>query len=481
MLRKRKLLLLLLLVLTAGAASARQPDRTPRNIVFILSDDHRYDFMGFYPGAPDFLETPNMDRLAAQGAHLRNAFVTTSLCSPSRASILTGRYAHNHRVVDNSRMVPPGTTFFPSYLQQAGYRTAFIGKWHMGDDDDAPRPGFDHWVSFRGQGDYYNPTLNIDGQRQKVEGYNADLLTGYALDWLKKVGDEPFMLYLSHKSVHAMFEPAERHRGRYQDVPLVYPRTMANTEDNYRNKPRWVREQRYGWHGVDFMYHGQMDFDTFYRRYTETLLGIDESIGRLLDYLETTDLAENTLVIYMGDNGFSFGEHGLIDKRHAYEESMRVPMLAYAPGLIAPGTVVNEMVQNIDIAPTLLALAGVPAPEEMDGASFLPLLRGERIPWRQEILYEYYWEYNFPHTPTVYALRSDRYKYMFYHGIWDLNEFYDLETDPLEQYNLINSPDHQAQINEMKERLFDKLAEDDAADVSFQRPRYGQQDRRKLH
>ena len=471
--------LLFLLLMTPALLTQAQP----RNIVFILSDDHRYDFMGFHPNAPAFLETPNMDRMAAQGAHLQNAFVTTSLCSPSRASILTGQYAHHHGVVDNSRMVPPGTEFFPQYLQQAGYETAFIGKWHMGGDSDDPRPGFDHWVSFRGQGMYYNPTLNVNGERARVEGYNADLLTDHALDFLgNRDEDKPFMLYLSHKSVHAEFEPAERHLGTYEDVPLRYPETMPNTEDNYRNKPRWVREQRYGWHGVEHMYHGQMDFDTFYRRYTETLLALDESIGRVLDYLEANDLLENTLVVYMGDNGFSFGEHGLIDKRHAYEESIRVPMLAYAPGFIEAGSKIDEMVLNIDIAPTLLNLAGANVPDHMDGSSFLPLLGGETIDsWRTEFAYEYYWEYNFPHTPTVYALRGDRYKFMFYHGLWDLNEFYDLETDPLEKFNLIDSPGHQALINEMREHLFDILDADNAVDVSFRRPRYGQQDQRELH
>ena len=315
----------------------------------------------------------------------------------------------------------------------------------------------------------------------KVAGYNADLLTGYALDWLReREGDEPFFLYLSHKSVHAEFKPAERHEGQYDDVPLRYPATMANTEENYRGKPHWVRAQRDGWHGVDHMYHGQMDFDTFYRRYTETLLALDESIGSILDYLEATGELENTLVIYMGDNGFSFGEHGLIDKRHAYEESMRVPLLAYAPGHLEAGTVVDEMVLNIDIAPTVLGLAGAEVPAQVQGRSFWPLLEGETLDdWRNEFVYEYYWEYNFPHTPTVYALRNDRYKYMFYHGVWDQNELYDLETDPLEQFNLVDSPAHQDLRREMEDRLFTLLEADNAVDVSFRRPRGGQLDQRR--
>ncbi|MEZ4699211.1 MAG: sulfatase [Rhodothermales bacterium] len=466
-----------------GERTAGNAPKAPRNVVFILSDDHRYDFMSFHPNAPDFLETPNLDRMAAGGMHIRNAFVTTSLCSPSRASILTGQYSHRHGVVDNATDVPEGTRFFPQDLQQAGYQTAFFGKWHMGGETDEPRPGFNHWESFQGQGTYYNPVLNINGSRGEIKGYTADILTDHALQWLRdRQADQPFFLYLSHKSVHAEFEPAERHLGRYDDVKLRYPETMANTEENYRGKPNWVREQRYGWHGVDYMYHGTMDFDTFYRRYCETLLGLDENVGRVLDYLESSGLIENTLVVYMGDNGFSFGEHGLIDKRQAYEESMRVPMLVYAPGYVKAGSATDEMVLNIDIAPTVLELAGQATPARMQGRSFVPLLEGKTVPdWRKEFAYQYYWEYNFPHTPTVFALRGERYKFMFYHGLWDQNEFYDLQTDPLEKYNLIDSPEHQALIATMQERLFDMLDAEDAVNVAFRRPRYRQQDQRKLH
>jgi arylsulfatase A-like enzyme len=440
-----------------------------RNVILILSDDHRYDFMSFMK-KPAFLETPNMDRMAAEGVHFENAFVSSSLCSPSRASILTGNYAHRHGVVDNNRLVPPGTILFPEHLQKAGYETAFIGKWHMGHTNDEPRPGFDHWISYRGQGTYYNPTFNIDGQQVKREGYTADLVTDYALEWLKKPHSKPYFLYLSHKSVHAMFEPAKRHQGKYDSEKLEYPSTMANTEENYADKPRWVRRQRSSWHGVDHMYHGQMDFDTFYRRYTETLLGLDDSIGKVLDYLDASKNAESTTVIYMSDNGFSFGEHGLIDKRHMYEESMRIPMLMYSPGLVQAGTKIKELVQNIDIAPTILDIAGVAAPEEVDGRSFLPLLKGEAITWRDELLYEYYWEWNFPHTPTTLGLRTDRYKYIFYHGLWDTDEFYDLKLDPTESRNLIQSAEHKDLIDSMRSKLFQRLAETEGMVIPLRPP-----------
>jgi len=469
-------------LLLFGFLLATTAQAQPRNVVFILSDDHRYDFMGFHPNAPDFLETPGLDRMAAEGMHVENAFVTTSLCSPSRASILTGQYAHHHGVVDNQQLVPEGTRFFPEDLQEAGYRTGYIGKWHMGENTDRPRPGFDHWVSFRGQGPYRNPTFNINGEQVPREGYTTDLLTEYALNFLKEQdGEEPFFLYLSHKAVHADFEPADRHADRYADVDIPYPASMANTESNYRTKPDWVREQRYGWHGVAYPYQGELDFDATYRRYAEALLALDEGVNSVLDYLEESGLAENTLVIYMGDNGFMLGEHGLIDKRQAYEESIRVPMLAWAPGYITPGSKTEQMARNIDIAPTIFELIGIGKPDRMDGRSFLPALRGEELEGGGELLYEYYWEYPFPHTPTVFALRGDRYKFMFYHGVWDKNEFYDLENDPRELRNLIDVPEYQAQIREFERRLWERMAETDGMKIPLKPMGGWQAGERLLH
>jgi N-acetylglucosamine-6-sulfatase len=240
---------------------------------------------------------------------------------------------------------------------------------------------------------------------------------------------------------------------------------MADTEENYKGRPRWVKEQRNSWHGVDYMYHGQIDFDTFYKRYCETLLSVDESIGSVLRSLEEMGVADSTLVFYMGDNGFSFGEHGLIDKRHGYEESMRIPLLARCPEIIKPGTKVEQLVQNIDIAPTILHMAGLQTPDDMDGKSILPLLEGRKIPWRDAIFYEYYWERNFPQTPTVHAVRTDRYKYLHYHGIWDTDELYDLQNDPEEMTNLIHESQHKKLIEELNKRLFDWLRETDGMKI----------------
>ena len=494
---------------TPPADLQRIADAQPRNVIFILSDDHRYDFMGFTGKVP-WLETPNMDRMAEEGAYFPNAFVTTSLCSPSRASILTGQFSHTHTVIDNQAPAPESLVFFPQYLQEVGYETGFFGKWHMGDDDDRPRPGFDHWESFRGQGDYYNPTLNINGERTAYSDstYVTDLLTEHALEWLEQRDEEkPFFMYLSHKAVHAMFEPAARHLGKYQNEEIVLPPSfytsaqpikgksnpygqvdyagaMANAEQpiNYPKNfldqrakqvdsvfkeparheayygenmtPDWQKTQRESWHGVDYMYHGELDFETFYKRYCETLLGVDESVGAVLDYLDEQGLAESTLVIYMGDNGFSFGEHGLIDKRQFYEESVKVPFLVRYPEVLEGGQTIEKMVQNIDVAPTILELAGIQKPEQMQGRSLIPLLKDKEVDWRDRIFYEYYWEYAFPQTPTMHGVRTDRYKYIRYHGVWDTNEFYDLQADPYEMNNLIGSPEHQDTIKQLLGELY---------------------------
>lgn len=470
---------------------AARPTVAPkRNVVFILSDDHRYDFMGFMPGAPKFLETPNLDRMAREGAHLVNAFVSTSLCSPSRASILTGQYMHHHRVVDNQRPVPKGTVFFPQYLQKAGYQTAFIGKWHMGHDLDDPRPGFDYWAGFKGQGAYFDPQLNVNGQRRQFQGYSTDVLTDQAIEWLRRgrQADRPFCLYLSYKAVHYPFLPAPRHRGRYAKAKVVRPETMANTERNYQTQPHWVRERRYSIHGVDHMETGPYDhdpvpsFDALYRQYCETVHGLDENLGRVLKYLDQSGLSRSTLVIYMGDNGFELGEHGFYDKRDAFEQSIRVPMLAYAPGLIRPGTKVTQMVQNIDVAPTILDACGVRPPEsaKFDGRSFLPLLAGTKIPWRDHILYEYHWEWNFPATPTLFAIRTDRFKYIYYHGVWDHDGLYDLETDPIERHNLIGVPVYAEKVAALKKQLFAELEASGGLVIPVRPPAGERLDQRKL-
>ena len=474
----KNVLLICFLMLHGSVAFSQAGNRKPMNIIFILADDHRYDAMGFMNKIKG-LQTPGMDRLAKEGVHIKNAFVSTALCSPSRASILTGQYAHTHTVVDNEAALPSNLVFFPSYLQKSGYQTAFVGKWHMGNTDDQPQPGFDHWISFQGQGVYYNPTFNVDGKRIKqAEGsYITDLLTDYALEWLNKTNkSKPFFLYLSHKGVHAEFYPAKRHEGKYADVPVVCPPSMYLTatdssktygiptppgsQVNTRDIPNWVRAQRYSWHGVDYMYHGTIKFDDFYRRYLETLQAVDESIERIINWVVSQGMKDNTMIVYMGDNGFSFGEHGLIDKRHAYEESMRVPLLVWAPGMVKPNSVMEQIIMNVDLAPTFLDLAGIAKPKQMQGFSFAEILGGKNVTWqRDKVFYEYYWEAAFPQTPTTFAIRTERYKYIYYNGIWDINELYDLQADPYEMNNLIRDPAYQQTGMKLRTELFNWLGQ----------------------
>ncbi len=477
---------------SAARASGPQTGDRPFNVVFILSDDHRYDYMEFLGTVP-WLRTPNMDRMAREGAYLRNAFVTTSLSSPSRASILTGIFSHEHQVVDNTAPMPEGLIFFPEYLQQAGYATAFFGKWHMGNVGDEPQPGFDHWESFKGQGTYYNVRMNINGEQVVFDPgeYITDILTRDAISFMSDNRDRPFFVYLSHKAVHDPFEAAPHHRGMYAGEEVPRPESFykpyygistapsmdtdgepAKGEEWYGEgrRPDWVKNQRESWHGVDYSYFGRSDWETEARKYCETLTSLDESIGEVFRFLEDNGLDENTLVIYMGDNGFCWGEHGLIDKRTFYEASVKVPMLAYCPGLIKGGTVVERMIQNIDIAPTVLEACGLAKAPQMRGDSFIPLIAGREVDsWRDRIFYEYYWEYDFPQTPTTFGVRTDRYKYIRYHGIWDTNEFYDLLEDPAETVNLIASPEHREMIRRLAGELDDWLERTGGMNIPLKR------------
>lgn len=375
----------------------------------------------------------------------------------------------------------------------------------MGNDDGNPQPGFHHWEAFSGQGEYYNPRINTNGiwEQYTDSTYATDLLTEHAIDFMKKqmeVG-QPFMVYLSHKGVHDNFMPAKRHRGRYAKEELVIPENFESPHYGIRNLPTvdsktgkaahgkeyygenmapdWVKNQRESWHGVDYAYHGR-PWKNQVINYSETLLSVDESIGSVLDYLEEAGIDENTLVIYMGDNGFAWGEHGLIDKRQFYEESVRVPLLARCPELFEGGQVLVKMVQNVDVAPTILSFAGLDKPAEMVGASFIPLLEGATIPWRDRVFYEYYWEFDFPQTPTMHGVRTDRYKYIRYHGIWDTNEFYDLKEDPYEKRNLIAEPEMQETIKALNHDLYNWLESTNGMSIPLKRTEQPHRDHRNL-
>ena len=311
-------------------------------------------------------------------------------------------------------------------------------------------------------------------------GYITDELTDYAVDWLRGRGEKPFFLYLSHKAVHLGFDPAKRHAGRYASAKVVPPKTQADTPENRYGKPRWVQDQRNSTHGADFPDQTTIPLEVNYRRYCETLLGVDESIARVMDELARRKMLDSTLIVYMGDNGFAWGEHGLQDKRTAYEESMRVPLIARCPEMFKAGTKVPGMVLNIDIAPTVLAAAGVRAPRQMQGRSFLELGQGKSAGWRDQFLYEYFWERKFPETPTLHAIRTDRYKYVHYWGIWDTDELYDLQADPLETKNLIVSPRHQPIVKKLHAALFDTLEATGGMQIPLHRENSQQQYFRRM-
>jgi N-acetylglucosamine-6-sulfatase len=416
---------LFLLLVFSGAVSAADQPRP--NIVFILSDDHRWDALS-YTGHP-VIQTPNLDRLARQGIFFSNAFVTTSLCSPSRASFLTGQYAHTHGVVTNHTSWNNRNVTFLELLKQAGYETAFIGKWHMPGEGLPRLRGLDRFVSFTkegGQGIYYNCPLIIDGVTTERPGkYITEDLTDLALAFIEEKRDVPFCLYLSHKAVHFGFRPPPHLKGLYKEADLKLP-TESDTWITYTNNHPFV--------GALF------PMNALYRGYCETVVSLDEQIGRVLEKLEELHLVDDTIIVYAGDNGHFWGEHGLYDKRLAYEESIRIPFIVRYPGLIRdPGRRAEQMVLNIDLAPTLLELAGLPLPDHIQGKSLVPIFASAHSSGRQSWLYEHFPVFPIP-IPGITAVRTSRYKYIEYQQQLRPRELFDLRADPQEKSNLIDTP-----------------------------------------
>lgn len=447
----------------AGASSdeALMPDTPRPNIIFILVDDQRFDAFGaMTPG----LETPALDRLLQEGLHFENAFVTTSLCSPSRASIMTSQTMRTHGVVDNNSPTPEDFRPFATLLDDAGYDTAFIGKWHMGNDDASPKPGFDHWVSFEGQGNYGSvdafgrpSLLNINGADMPQEGYITDVLTGHALDWIGTRGEAPFFLLLSHKAVHLPFTPAARHTDQYVDLEISRP-----ASDDLSNRtgqvPMWLQAQRNSWAGSDFTYYSDRPMEDFQRDYYAALSAVDDSLAALREAIDGLTSDRDTVIVYSSDNGFMFGEQGLLDKRAAYEASIRVPLIVHGPETVGPGRAVDTLARNIDIAPTILGLAGVEPPADYEGRDLIAAdASGEDVP----LVYEYYWEFNYPQTPSTFALREGRFKYIQYHGVWDTEELFDIKADPDELHNLVDDPAHLDTLVRMRAALFDAISTED--------------------
>jgi len=435
------------------------------NILFILTDDQRYDAMGCI-GHP-FLKTPNMDRIRKEGVLFKNAFVTTSICSPSRATFLTGTYAHTHGVMANDMGIDydfEKTKSFPHILRDnAGYKTAYIGKWHMKETDE-PRPGFDYWLSFENQGVYFNPVLNENGKRFQKQGYTTDILTDYCIDWIEKNADSPFCAYLSHKAAHQPFKPAPRHKDLYSNEEISAPN---NFSDTYQGKPNWLKEGigeqmcyrsrdlRPGAAGPKRAFPAdKWQPDPRQWDYFRALQAVDEGIGRLFETLEKLGKLDNTIIVFAGDNGYFWGEHRLLDKRLAYEESIRIPLLMRYPKKIKKNSTIDKMVLNMDMAPTLLDLANTKIPQHMQGKSLTGLFKNPNSNWRKSFLYEYWVDVAYPMlAPRTLGVRTDRFKYITFPDLNDIDELYDLKNDPGEMKNLAIDPKYKKQIAVMQKEL----------------------------
>jgi N-acetylglucosamine-6-sulfatase len=445
------LLVAICMCLTAGCRREGSPARP--NILVVILDDLRWDALG-YAGHPH-VHTPNIDRLAAEGVNFRNTFCTTSLCSPSRASLLTGVYAHTHGVTNNFTELPGGLDTFPKALQRHGYATAYVGKYHMGEHNDEPRPGFDYFVTHKGQGRYFDTEFNFNGERREVlKGYYTTGVTDVALEWLRRDhGGRPWMLILGHKAPHSFYTPEPRYEATYDHVPVPYPRSAFNLQ----GKPDWIRERLYTWHGIygplfewrkafpDDSPAAVKDFERMVHAYWGTIRSVDDSVGRLRAWLEESGQLDDTVIVFVGDNGLLEGEHGMVDKRTMHEPSIRIPLVVRGRRLSAIPRTMDEQVLTVDLAPSLLELAGAPALQNIHGRSFVPLVREGDQGWRQSWFYYYNYEKEFPYTPNVRGVRTAGWKYIRYpHGDGEPDrhkaELYDLSTDPGELVNLVDRP-----------------------------------------
>ena len=490
-------------------AVAEAPTATPQrpNIIFIMSDDHAYQAIGAYGSKIN--STPNIDRIASEGIRFDRSYVSNSICSPARAAVLTGKHSHLNGVRDNVGVFDGSQQTFPKLLQANGYRTALVGKWHLKSEPT----GFDFWRVLPGQGFYYQPEFRTPDGTEVIEGYVTDIVTDLAIDWLEQAqgSEQPFLLMLGHKAPHREWLPAQRHLHDFKDAPVPEPDSLFDDyqgrgtaaataemrisdhmgftndgkiapelatelgyedfldwyERSYRkSRERMTEEQLAKWDSVygpineDFAATRPQGDDLTrwkYQRYMQDYLGsiqsVDENVGRLLEFLDSSGLAENTLVVYTSDQGFYLGEHGWFDKRFMYEESFRTPMVMRWPSTIEAGSVSEALVQNIDVAPTLLAAAGLTPPEDMHGVSLLPLLHGESPEgWREHVYYRYY-ESRGPHkVPQHVGVATVHEKLIWY---YELNawEYFDLRDDPLEVHNRYGQAEVQPRVDALRDEL----------------------------
>ena len=454
---------------TAAAAGRPQP-----NILYIMADDHAAHAISAYGSRIN--QTPNIDRIAQGGVRMTNCFCTNSICTPSRAAILTGQYSHRNGVYTLNDRLDPARNHVAKELQHAGYQTAMIGKWHLESDPT----GFDYWNILPGQGVYYDPVFINSGKRTKYTGYCTDLIGDFTLDWLKQRDPKkPFFAMCHHKAPHRPWQPAPEYKDLWKDETIPEP---DNLFDHYEGRARSVAavtmkvgedmdiktdlktEKPEGLKGDALRKWG---YQLYIKDYLRCIRSVDDNVGRLLDYLDTAGLASNTIVIYTSDQGFFLGDHGWFDKRLMYEESLRMPFLMRYPGAIRPGGVNRDMVLNIDFALLFLDYAGARAPAEMQGRSFRANLEGHTPrDWRKAMYYRY-WMHNTSdhHVPAHYGVRTDRWKLIYYYGKplgmkgaeppdtepdWEL---FDMRNDPREMKNLYHDPKYAGQVRELKELL----------------------------
>ena len=483
-------------------ASCAQKDEIPPNIVFIMTDDHSYQTFSAYDDR--YIQTPNLDRIAKEGVLFSNSFVTNSICAPSRAVMLTGKHSHLNGQLDNRIRFDSSQATFPKHLQEAGYETALIGKWHL----KSQPTGFDHYEVLIGQGHYYNSDFIENGEKKRSDGYVTDVITNKSLDWLnQRDADKPFCLLVHHKATHRIWFPDtalfgefehvaidppanffDEYEGRQaaqeqamsisKDMDLVWDNKMLDPEGEIQTRLRDAYEDRMyarlnaaQKEVIDAYYTpiikdfkgAQLEgrelalwkFRRYMQDYLRCVRSVDNNVGRILSYLDENNLSDNTVIIYTSDQGFYMGEHGWFDKRFMYEESLRTPLVMRLPSHMQVRGEVHELTQNLDYAPTILDLAGIEIPKEMQGRTLLPIISQTNQPWRDAIYYHYY-EYPGAHSvKRHYGIRTDRYKLIhFYHDI-DSWEFYDLQNDQSEMHNLINDPEAQKNIEELKIKLGD--------------------------
>lgn len=451
-LSRRELLTTTLAAAAGFSLASCEKKAHPRNIILFLTDDQRYDALGFM-GHP-FLHTPHIDTLAQGGVWCKNSFVTTAVCSPSRATLLTGLYAHNHGILVNNMPLRERQATVATLLQAAGYETAWIGKWHLG--IPLTMPGFDHWFALKGHGRYENSPFLINGEEREVPGYVTDVITGEALRWLSsRTSNKPYFLVISHKAPHHPFAPEQEHAQLFGEVIPPSPEQFITEE----GLPTWVKHQRNTQHGIDNPWHHSLKWEDVYLNYHRVLVSVDEGVGEVIKTLRERQELDSTFITYTSDNGFLQGEHGIIDKRAIYEPSIRVPLIFHCPELIKAGGVADALSLNLDLPSTLLEVAGTTPPPWMQGRSLLPVLQKRPTAWRGDFLYEYFFEPWTPMTPTIFALRSRRWKYAEFYGIEDIGELYDLELDPREENNLFLDPASSAIKESLALRLVQLKAE----------------------